>query len=291
MNIKKELKSSLGKRKRRSHKGDYGRILVLAGSRGMSGACYLASNAALRSGAGLVTVGLPKSLVNPLSRRFTEAMMLPLAETSRGTLSVRARTAIKKNLRKQDVLVIGPGLSTNKETQSLVRQIVSTSEKPMVIDADGLNAFKGKASRFKKLKVAVVLTPHEGEFNRLFGGGKMKSESDRKKKAITAARKYRVTVVLKGHRTVVASPDGATYINRTGNPGMATGGSGDVLTGVIGAMLGHHIDPFSSACIGVHVHGRAGDLASKKVGELSLIAGDILDFLPDAFRTTLKKGR
>ena len=282
--IRTKIKKQLA-RHRHSHKGDYGRIFVLAGSHGMSGVCFLTSMAALRSGAGLVTVGIPKSLTLPLARKMTEAMTFPLPETPAGTLSDRAFSSAKRFLEKQDVLAIGPGLSLNLKTQFLIRKIVLASRKPMVIDADALTAFSGKTSLLKKIKSPTILTPHAGEFARLFGGKAPGSDSERKKRALEAAKKFRVILVLKGYGTVVASPGGEIYVNGTGNPGMATGGSGDVLTGVIAAMLGQGVRPFEAACFGVFVHGLAGDFAARKKGQISLIAGDILDALPRAFGT------
>ena len=290
MDIKKEFRKHFRSRPRASHKGDYGRILILAGSRGLSGACYLTSMAALRSGAGLVTVGVPKSLVLPLAKRLTEAMMKGLPETRQGTLSRMALRPIRRFLDTQDVLALGPGLSLNRETQTVVRHTVLQSKKAMVIDADGLNAFKGQADLFRKCKAPAILTPHAGEFIRLFGGPIPKGEKLRKERAISTAEKYRVIVVLKGHHTVVASPVGKVYVNQTGNPGMATGGSGDILTGVIAAMLGQSMQPFEAACFGVFIHGLAGDLAAKKRGEISLVAGDIVEALPAAFQNMIRRG-
>lgn len=282
--IKKEIRRKLGSRPKQSHKGDYGRVFVLAGSHGMSGACFLASMAALRSGAGLVTAGIPKSLTLPLARKMTEAMTLALPETSAGTLSKSAFSKAKHFLEKQDALAIGPGLSLSPETRVLIRRVVLSSRKPMVIDADALTAFQGKVSLLKKRKAPAVLTPHPGEFVRLFGGSVPNTDLERKKRALHAAKKFGVVLVLKGHHTVVASPNGEIYVNETGNPGMATGGSGDVLTGVISAMLGQGIPPFFAACFGVLIHGLAGDLAAKEKGEISLLAGDILNALPRAFK-------
>lgn len=284
MNLKQEFKKYFRKRLPTSHKGDYGRIFVLAGSRGMSGACYLTSMAALRSGAGLVTVGVPESLLLPLSRRMTEAMMKGLPETKKGSLSQNAHRQIQSFLKTQDVLAVGPGLSQNSETQALIRKTILGSHKPMVIDADGLNAFKGKTNLLRKLKADAILTPHPGEFVRLFGGSISKTESERKKRSSEIARKFKVQLVLKGHDTVVASPNGEIYINQTGNPGMATGGSGDVLTGIIAAMLGQKIEPFKAACFGVSIHGLAGDLAANEKTETSMVASDIIDCLPRAFK-------
>ena len=288
MNIKSEFQKYFRKRPRASHKGDYGRIFILAGSVGLSGACYLTTMAALRSGAGLVTVGVPRSLVLPLTRRFTEAMMKPLPETKEGTLSQSAFRPIRIFLKTQDVLALGPGLSLNRKTQALIRQVVLHSRKSMVIDADGLNAFKGMPNLFLKLKAPAILTPHAGEFIRLFGGRIPKGNRERKGRALHVARQFRVAVVLKGHHTIVASPKGEVYINQTGNPGMATGGSGDVLTGIIASMLGQNAKPFEAACFGVFIHGLAGDLAAKEKGEISLVAGDILNALPLAFQKVLR---
>lgn len=287
MNIKKEFRKHFRARPKTSHKGDFGRVFILAGSRGLSGACFLTSMAALRSGAGLVTVGVPRSLVPALSRRLTEAMMTALPETKQETLSRSAFSSIRRYLTTQDVLALGPGMSLNSETQAVIRRTVLHSTKPMVIDADGLNAFEGKSHLFRKLKVPAILTPHAGEFVRIFGKPIPQGDQERRKRVLQAAKNYRVVVVLKGHHTVVASPDGKIYVNQTGNPGMATGGSGDILTGVIAAMLGQKARPFQGACFGVFIHGLAGDLARKEKGEISLVAGDILNALPLAFQKVL----
>ncbi len=287
--MKNDIKKLFPPRKPGTHKGNYGRILILAGSRGLSGACVLASSAVLRSGAGLVTVGVPESLVLPLAKRFTEAMTLALPETKDGTLSLAAFGKIHHVLKSQTVLALGPGLSQNPLTQSLIRKTVLASTVPMVIDADGLNAFCGRANLFLKLKAPAILTPHTGEFIRIFGGKIPKTSEERKKQAVLAAKKFRVTVVLKGHQTVAASPSGDLHVNSTGNPGMATGGSGDVLLGVIAAFMGQGLKPFDAARAGVYLHGLAGDLAAKKFGEISLIAGDLINFLPAAFRKVLDR--
>ena len=292
ISIEKRIRKALGSRPRDSHKGDYGRVFVLAGSQGLSGACVLTAQAVLRSGAGLVTVGIPESLILPLARRFTEAMSKPLPETKAGTLSKRAFPLIVSFLKTQDVLAIGPGLSQNKETQVLIRRIVLQCNKPMVIDADGLNAFKSRAISFRKLKVPAIVTPHPGEFVRLFGGKTPIGDRERKKSALGVASRYNVTVVLRGYHTVVASPDGKFYVNHTGNPGMATGGSGDVLTGVIAALFAQKgINSFEAACFGVFVHGLAGDLAAREKGEVSLIASDILNALPLAFQKIIRHNK
>lgn len=288
MGIQSEIRKLLPMRKPESHKGTYGRVFILAGSRGLSGACLLSAKAALRSGAGLVTVGVPESLVLPLSRRLLEAMTKGFAETGEGTLDTKAFPQVMRFLESQDVFALGPGLSVNPSTAQLVRKLVSTSRKPMVIDADGLNAFIGKTPRLKKRKAEAILTPHPGEFVRLFSGPIPRGDKERVKRARVTAKKFGAILVLKGNRTVVASPDGKVFINPTGNPGMATGGSGDVLLGVIAALLGQGLKPFDAAKVGVYLHGFAGDLAAKKVGEISLVAGDLIEFLPLAFRKVFK---
>ncbi|MBI1977186.1 MAG: NAD(P)H-hydrate dehydratase [Candidatus Omnitrophica bacterium] len=291
MDVREEFRKHFRPRSRTAHKGDFGRVFILAGSQGLSGACFLASMAALRSGAGLVTVGVPKCLVAPLARRLTEAMMLPLPETQEGTLSQSAHQPLARYLKTQDVFALGPGLSMNRATQALIRKAVLHAHQLMVIDADGLNAFTDRPELFKKLKSQVILTPHSGEFIRIFGGRISKTETERKRRVVQAAKAYGVVIALKGYRTVVASPRGEVYVNQTGNPGMATGGSGDVLTGVIAAMLGQHANPFQAACFGVFIHGLAGDLAKKEKGEISLVAGDILNALPLAFQKVLRQNK
>ena len=266
------------------HKGDMGRVFILAGSRGMIGAADLAGMAALRSGAGLVTLGIPDAIYLIIARRNSELMTRPLPSTSKGTLALSAFPEIRKFCRTQDVMAIGPGLSQHVTTQKLVRRVSADTALPLVIDADGLNALKGHLDLFKKRTAPSVLTPHPGEFVRLFDGKLDTSDAVRKKRAAEAAKEHGVVIVPKGHHTVVADPAGEIYVNKTGNPGMATAGSGDVLTGVIAALAGQGFSLYEAACLGVHVHGLAGDLAAKAVGKTSLIAGDILMSLPDAFK-------
>ncbi|HNX68086.1 MAG TPA: NAD(P)H-hydrate dehydratase [Candidatus Omnitrophota bacterium] len=269
-----------------SHKGDFGRVFVLAGSRGMTGAANLAGMSALRAGAGLVTVGVPDAVYLIIAKRDSELMIRPLPSTSKGTLSLQGFPEIRRFCHTQNVLAIGPGLSQHLTTQKLIRKVLQETETPVVIDADGLNALKGhlKILEGEKVPGPFVLTPHPGEFIRMFGGKLDGSDALRKDRAVKVARDYGVVVVLKGHRTVVASPSGEVYVNTTGNPGMATAGSGDVLTGVIAALIGQGLSCYEAACLGVHAHGLAGDIASGKIGQVGLVAGDLLRFLPDAFK-------
>lgn len=268
-------------RKKDSHKGDYGRIFILAGSKDFSGAAYLAGLACLRAGAGLVTLGVPDVIHSIVARRQPELMVKALPSTKQGTLSRRGLKTILSFLKTQDVLAIGPGLSQNPETQKLIRDVIQKSACPIVIDADGLNALKGKTTILQKVKGRAILTPHPGEFERVFF--KIKN---RKKDAQTVANKFGIVLVLKGHQSVVAEPSRKIYLNTTGNAGMATAGTGDVLTGILAALLGQHFALGDAARFGVYLHGLAGDLAKRKKGEISLIAGDLIDSLPQAILRT-----
>lgn len=284
LSIAKKLKRSAT-----AHKGTFGRVFIVAGSRGMTGAASLSGMAALRSGAGLVTVGIPDAVYRVVARRDPELMVRSLPSTSQGTLALKGFSEIKRLCVAQNVLAIGPGLSQNVATQKLIRKILQTTELQRVVDADALNALKGHLEVLKVCRGRAVLTPHPGEFVRIFGGKLDDSDVLRKKRALEAAQEHGVVIVLKGHRTVIASPEGDCHINTTGNPGMATAGSGDVLTGVISALAGQGRSLFEAACLGAHVHGLAGDLAAKKVGQVSLIAGDILCFLPQAFKSLVPR--
>ncbi|MCX5701368.1 MAG: NAD(P)H-hydrate dehydratase, partial [Candidatus Omnitrophica bacterium] len=241
------LPAQLLHRRLNAHKGDFGHIFILAGSVRFSGAALLCAEAAIRAGAGLVTLGIPKGLIQATIKiKPKEVMVLPLSETSEGSLSLASYKKIKAFVKNIDVLVVGPGLSQNKSTQGLVRKLISTVDKPMVIDADGLNALIGHLDLLQVSgcrihaacglrHVAKILTPHPGEMARLLGVNIKKIQDNRKEIAKKSACDYKVTIVLKGHNTVVADCDGKLYLNKTGNPGMATAGSGDVLTGIIGA--------------------------------------------------------
>ncbi len=269
------------------HKGDMGRVFILAGSRGMTGAAHLTGMAALRSGAGLVTIGIPDAVYLVIAKRESELMIRPFPSTNKGTLSLQGFSEIGKLCATQDVLAIGPGLSQHSTTQKLIRKVLQMTELPLVIDADGLNALKGHLKVLEACRGRAVLTPHPGEFVRVFGGKLDDSDALRKKRALDIAQKYGVVIVLKGHRTIIAAPEGDRHINTTGNPGMATAGSGDVLTGVITALVGQGLSYFEAACLAVHVHGLAGDRAAQKMGPTSLIAGDLLRFLPEAFKSLI----
>jgi NAD(P)H-hydrate epimerase len=266
-----------------TNKGDYGKVLVIGGSRGKSGAAAMAGQAALRSGAGLVTVATASSVLPSIAASMPELMTESLAETGEGTI---AGQDISQILTGKTVLAIGPGLTTQPETSAFVRRLVRDTTLPVVIDADALNAFVGYTDEIRGNGQARILTPHPGEMARLLGSEVSHVVGNRVEVARTFATDHKVYVVLKGFRTVVATPDGSAYVNSTGNPGMATGGTGDVLTGMIAGILGQENlgDFVERLCLAVYLHGLAGDLAAEELGEEVMVATDILRFLPAAWK-------
>lgn len=265
-----------------SHKGMYGHVLVIAGSPGKSGAGALASMGALRAGAGLVTYALPKGLNLAMESRLTEVMTLPLPETDTGCLGAEAFPVLQPLLAQVDVVVLGPGLSMDSATGKFVEQTVREVSLPLVIDADGLNLVAHNLSLLEEHEAPRILTPHPGEMARLVGLSIKEVQEHRITIAQEFVQKYDVYLVLKGARTLVACPDGSVAINSTGNAGMATAGTGDVLAGMIGGFLGQGLAPHRATQAAVFLHGLAGDLAVQARGEAGLIAGDILEFLPSA---------
>ncbi len=276
------VKKWLPQRPSSAHKGNFGRVLVIAGSRGMTGAAVLAGEAAIRSGAGLVTVAVPETLHDIMEAKLTEVMTVPLPDTGSGSLSWEARHRIMPLLENMDVLAIGPGLSQAPEVIKLVRELAPAVKIPLVLDADALNALAGEAGILGELQAPAVITPHPGEMARLMGLAPKDIQEDRIGNAVKAATAWNVVTLLKGSRTVVAAPEGTVYINPTGNPGMATGGSGDVLTGIIAALIAQGLKPDRAAAVGAYLHGFAGDLAAREKGMMGLIAGDIISALPAA---------
>ena len=269
-----------------SHKGSYGRVLVVAGSTGMTGAAALASEAALRAGAGLVTLAIPKHLNPILEGLLPEVMTLPVPETDAGSLAVSATPTILEFAEKtRSILAIGPGLSQHPETVSLVHQLIHENRQQgldlrIVIDADGLNALSQDRKTLSLLNNETVLTPHPGEMARLTSTSVPTLEKDRISTAQQFASEHGVTLVFKGAPTVTSDPNGNLWINSTGNPGMATGGMGDVLTGVIAGLMAQDIPSKSAAVLGVYLHGLAGDIAAERAGMHGLIASDVLKAVP-----------
>jgi NAD(P)H-hydrate epimerase len=278
------------KRPKDGHKGSFGHLLVLAGSRGKTGAAGLAGKAALKTGAGLVTVGLPESCLPAVARSMLELMTEPLSETGSGSLAPAAEARIQELLEGKDALMLGPGISTDPGTAELILDLLPQVKIPMVIDADGLNILARSPGVLKKLKGPVVLTPHPGEFARLAKVSNSEAVENKLKLVPKLARRYGVYVVFKSYRTLTASPDGRVYINPTGNPGMATGGSGDVLSGMLGSMIMQGPDLLSTVLSAVYVHGLAGDLAADRFGEKPLVAGNLIAQLPAAVKHILSTG-
>ena len=267
-----------------SHKGLYGTVLVIAGGRGMAGAAALCGASALRSGAGLVRVATSAEVQSTVASFEPCYMTYPLPHDSDGLISLEPSIpALERLVAQADVLAVGPGLGQSDGIRHLVRWVIESTDKPLVLDADGLNALAVQDELLSRLTRPVVLTPHPGEFARLTRTDTAAVQADRVNRAAAfAASSEHLIVVLKGAGTVVT--DGRRYfVNRTGNPGMATGGSGDVLTGVIAALIGQRLNAFEAAQLGVYMHGLAGDIARDQGGTIGMIAGDIVDCLPDAF--------
>jgi len=281
---KDDVKQRLPHRHRDAHKTDCGKVVVFAGSVGMTGAATLTSISTLQAGAGLTKLGIPESLNPIMEQKLTEVMTVPLPETSDKSISIRAKDIIGDLIDWADVLAIGPGLSTNSETVEFVRWLLTHVSKPMVIDADGLNALANAVPLIKNYKNELILTPHPGELSRLLSCSPQEISNNRIEMLKKTAQEFGCVIVLKGGPTLTAAPDGSIYINSTGNPGMATGGSGDVLTGIIAGLWAQKLSALDAAMCGVYVHGLAGDLAAAALTEMSMIAGDINLFLPEAIK-------
>ena len=275
-------------RARTAHKYSVGKVFVLAGSRSFTGAPAMCAEAALRAGAGAVVLGAPRSIHQVLARKLTEVIVDPLAETEAGTVALASAEEIDRRVEWADVVVVGPGLSRDPETDRLVQDTVSRCRKPLLLDADGLNALGQKPKRISKRKAPTVVTPHAGELGRLTGQPSAGVEADRVSSARDAAYQFRAVVALKGAPTVTAEPGGATYVNSTGNPGMATIGSGDVLSGLVAGLWAQGMDPLAATYAGVFLHGKAGDIAADCYGERSLLAMDICKHLPEAFEAVAR---
>ena len=281
----RKLPTPLARRQPDAYKNEFGHVCVIAGSATMLGAAALTSLAAMRAGAGLVTAAVPASLNTAAHRKINNVVMtLPLKETREQTVSLDAFAQIHRKYDQFDVLAIGPGLSRHPATQRLVLKIIGTSPKPSVVDADALYALSGHTEILRETGTLKVLTPHPGEMARLVNRSKEYVEKNRRQTALEFAREYDCVVLLKGHRALVASPQGKVYINTTGNAGMATAGSGDVLTGMVAALLGQGLTGFEAAKFGAWWHGKAGDLAARAKTHLSMIASDIIDYIPAAVK-------
>lgn len=273
------VRQCLPQRDPEGHKGDFGKVLCICGSVGYTGAPIFASRAAVRTGAGLVFLGVPQSVWPVAAVKSDEAMPFPLPETADGKLSLLAEEPVRQRAAGCDAVLLGCGLGRDWQTDTLVQDLLDM-EKPLVLDADGLNAISENAELLQKRPAVTVLTPHEGEFLRLGG------DLSRGREAAAAAfsQKYGVYLILKGHRTLIAAPEGRLAVNNTGNCGMAKGGSGDVLAGMLLSLLGQGCETFDACCAAVWLHGRAGDLAAADKGERSMTPTDLLEQIPYALK-------
>jgi ADP-dependent NAD(P)H-hydrate dehydratase / NAD(P)H-hydrate epimerase len=282
----------IGRRPRDSNKGKYGHVLVVGGSLGKAGAAAMAGMAALRTGAGLSTVATPKSVLPTVAGFHPEIMTEALPETDAGTIAAAAMGRVQELAKGISVLALGPGISRVPETADLVRILVARSDIPLVLDADGLNAFQGRTDELNGHGRALVITPHPGEMARLAGCSIPDVQKDRLGVARRFASEHDLIVALKGYRTLVVQPDGEAWVNTTGNPGMSTGGTGDILTGMVAGMIAQHPnDVVLAVCAAVHLHGLAGDRMLNEVGEHSMVATDLLRGLPKAFADAQQTGR
>ncbi len=264
-----------------THKGDYGRILIISGSRRYTGAPFFAAQAAVNTGAGLVFLAHPEEIGNVLSCKLNEPIFLPLKQDEFGCVATAAAEDLRDEINKYNVCLAGPGLGRSKGTKRIVKLLLTKSEFPVVLDADCLNELEDEVELLKRSRAKVVITPHEGEFRRLY------PEFNKNKREVCAkdfSQKYNCITVLKGYRTVTALPDGNVFVNTTGNPGMAKGGSGDILAGVITSLIGQGIAPEQAAYIGVWLHGRAGDLSCERLGEYGMTPTDMLFDIKFAIR-------
>lgn len=275
-----EMLKLLPKRKSDTHKGTYGRVGIIGGSRGMTGAPYLSSQAALRVGAGLVYTIVPKSLETIMCIKLTEVIVKSIEDKGKGHFVKESIIEVLGTTKDMDVIAIGPGLGIDIERIYFLEEIIKSSKIPMVIDADGINCISHNPNILLNSKKDIIITPHPGEMARLLKKSIKEIQGNREYYAKYAAKKYNIYVVLKGHNTIVASPNGEIYVNNTGNPGMATAGSGDLLTGIILGLWGQGLSSFDAAKLGVYFHGIAGDLACEDKGEYGVIATDILENIP-----------
>jgi hydroxyethylthiazole kinase-like uncharacterized protein yjeF len=282
-----EITPLIGLRPRASNKGSFGHVLVIGGSLGKAGAAAMAGISALRAGAGLSTIATAQSVLATVAGFHPEVMTEPLPETPEGSISIRALGRVENLAKGKTVLAIGPGISRVAETSEFVRALLKNTKLTAVLDADGLNAFEGKDDELNGGGRALVITPHPGEMARLLGSTVEAVQRDRINIARTFAQDHNLIVVLKGHRTLIAHPDGEVWVNATGNPGMSTGGTGDILTGMVAGLIAQNpARIFESVIAAVYLHGLAGDVTCERMGEHSLIATDLVEALPEAFHRT-----
>jgi hydroxyethylthiazole kinase-like uncharacterized protein yjeF len=282
-----DVMASIPPRPPDAHKWSCGHAVAICGSPGLTGAATLTSVSAMRSGCGLVTLIIPRGLGAVMAAKLTEVMTLAVEDTPEGTLAYRARAAILDFIKKADAVALGPGLSRNPDTVKLVRHILPRLGRPCILDADGINAFAGRPEKLKNLDFPLIITPHAGEASRLFKTDKNKILGRPIDFTRKVARDLGLVMVLKGAPTVVAAPDGDVFINPTGNQGLATAGSGDVLTGIIAGLLAQGLEPIEAAASGVYIHGYLGDMLFKEYGYFGFLAGELADAIPEALARML----
>jgi len=278
-----ELAGHLAPRRADTHKGTYGHLLIAAGSVGAAGAVVLAARSAVRAGAGLVTAAVPEPIVQTVDGGSIESMSLPLPAGADGRIAGAAVEAVLAAAAARDALALGPGMGQTDPVAAALRRVALEAAVPLVLDADGINAFAGRAAALRERQAPTILTPHPGEAARLLGIETAAVVADRRAAVRRAAAESGAIVVLKGHQSLVATPEGAVHVNLTGNAGMATGGTGDVLTGLIGSLLAQGFEPLAAALLGVYLHGAAGDLVAAEKGLAGLAAMDLVEALPRAF--------
>lgn len=276
------MKGLLKKRKIESHKGDYGRVGIIGGSTGMAGAPYLASLASLRTGCGYTYTLVPSALETIMSIKLDEGIIRPIEDRSRGHFTMESLQDILMYIKGMDSLSLGIGMGVDGDRTYIIREIIKSAKVPIVLDADAINCLSDESDILKNHESDLIITPHPGELSKFLDISIEEIQKKRVYYSEFVAKKYNVIVVLKGHRTVVASPKLGIYINETGNPGMATAGSGDVLTGMIASLLAQGLNAFNAAKLGVHLHGMAGDITRDKMGEYGMIASDIIENIPFA---------
>ncbi len=268
-------------RKPDSHKGDFGHVFIVAGSRNTPGASVLAAKGALRSGAGLVTLGIPESIHPIVAARLTESMTLPLPETEEGSLSLKSEKKLLKFISdKADIVAIGPGVSLNEETGELIRNILKKVKKPVLVDADGITHLSNDINILKQRKPPTIITPHPGEMGRLVKLTPKEINTKRIEVVEKFSLKYKIYTILKGASTVIGTPSGEVFINTTGNPAMSSGGMGDVLTGLISGYMAQKFSPLQASIMGVYIHGLTGDYLKGEMGERGILAGDLAEAIP-----------
>ena len=280
-----DIREAFPERPPDGHKGTFGKVLVIAGSRGFTGAASLTSLGALRIGCGLVRLCIPEGLADAMESKLTEIIKIPLPQTERESFSIKGLDRVRELISDSDAIALGPGISVHPETQRFVEEILKEAKIPVVLDADGINNLKENPEILSQVSAPIILTPHPGELSRLIKTPIKEINRDRIGIAQRASREFNSILVLKGAPTVISQPDGLTYINPTGNSGLASGGSGDVLTGMIAGLLAMGVEPIKASMIGVYLHGKSADLAIEKETEYSLIASDLLKYLPDTIKS------